>query len=215
MLWSLCDALGSMGMSVVVLDGSATESMHNPGLRQILLRPNLLTTLVAETTPWTVMPAADGLEQVVAALGQHGSASVLLGELFAHTDVVLLYAPTPLLVALLPDASVHPLLTLDADAESLLANYQSYKQIVLQTLMQPAVAAINVVAASEGPSGATVAQALRRCAHNFLGREPDWVALDLTSASEDESGDDVVRLASRLLEIAPALRHNVGVRKDH
>jgi hypothetical protein len=214
MLWSLCDALGGMGLSVVVLDGSATESAHNPGLKHAMLHTALVTSLLAESTPWTVLPAADGLAQIVRLGEQDHAASAVLGELFAHVDVVLLYGTTEMLLQLQPHAGVHPLLTVTSTADSLLANYQSLKQFALQTQMQPAVAAIESVASTASGASSTE-HPLRRCAQAFLGRVPDWTSLRLPAHAGDEVGDDVVRLASRLLEIAPTLRHNRAVRKDH
>jgi hypothetical protein len=199
LLWSLCSTWVDMGLPVVVLDGHSRESDGNPGLLQMLTETQGYGQGDSEPTPWSVLPAALGLNRLKdSVLGWQK-----VGALFPHDGVVAVYADAPSLTTLLKGSGVSPLLLVPPLKAASLTAYQALKQLLLEAGLEPTVANIDLPT-SRFAACASPGQTLQDCAQSFLGLS--LRPLSLTAmASSDQSTEEINRMARRLLENAVML----------
>ncbi len=195
LLWSLCATWVDMGLPVMVLDGQARESGHNPGLLQ-LLNEGLSPMDDQDHVAWSVLPAALGFEQ----LANSGFNSDSVGHLFQKFAAVVLYAPADTLTRLVSGSGLTPLLVLTPLKTSSVTAYQAMKQLLLEAHLRPTVANI---ALEPHPAGACTgpAQNLQDCAQSFLGLTVKPITVS-TTATGNACREEINRLALQLLESA-------------
>ena len=205
LLWQLCSHLQRLGYPVVVLDGTALESHHSPGLAQLL-----------GTRPWpgaealdgasgsnalAVLPAARGLAWLAdqAQLG-NGAALQRLQPLLRGYAAVVLYAPPEQLAPLLLGSASVPLVMTGPGAQGMVHSYRQLKHMALHAGLRCTVAAIVPPQASAQPRQTAEALAtLQRSAHKHLGQQIHTTTVTATRAQ------DIQRLALQLLENAGSL----------
>lgn len=206
LLWNLCQALVEMGHSVAVLDSTTEESDRNPGLQQLLQdgrRDGL-----GEAASWSVYPAAHGLAQLCQGTEPGTSALAPLHGLFDNFEVIVLYASATILTRLLPNTGVQPLLTVAPVKMSPLTAYQALKQMLLSAKLRPTVATMESADFyNTAVSASTTIRNLQECAMTFLGYRLEAQAVRSVDPG-DTAGEDVTRLALRLLENAMPLQRN-------
>jgi hypothetical protein len=131
-----------------------------------------------------------------------------LHGLFDNFEVIVLYASANVLSQLLPNTGVQPLLTVAPVKMSPLTAYQALKQMLLSAKLRPTVATMESgVFPNTEMNANTSIRNLQECAMTFLGYRLD--ALTVRGAEHgDAAGDDVARLALRLLENAMPLHRN-------
>lgn len=206
LLWSLCATLGSIGYPVAVLDATSNESSSNPGLAQLLADAPWCTDQHEAPLPWSVIPAARGLEQLCVRARAGASPLAALGGLFERVGVLLIYARAELLTRLLPDSGIAPLLTVSGLKMSTLTAYQALKQLLLNARLRPTIATWTQEPGSDsGQAGATPINHLQDCAMTFLDYRPDLLTVRALQPGQDSS-DDLHRLALHLLEQALPLQ---------
>jgi hypothetical protein len=199
LLWSLCNTWVDMGLPVVVLDGHSRESDSNPGLLQMLTATQGYDQGDSEPTPWSVLPAAFGLNRLKdSVLGWQK-----VGALFPHDGVVVVYADAPSLTTLLKGSGVNPLLLVPPLKAATFTAYRAMKQLLLDAGLAPMVVTIHLPA-HRVHSRPTPDQTLRDCARSFLGLTLHPMSLT-AMASSDQSGEEINRLAQHLLENAVML----------
>ncbi len=207
MLWQLCWHLQRLGYPVVVLDGTAPESHHSPGLAQLL-----------GTRPWSgakdlngtgddaslaVLPAARGLAWLAnqAELGA-GSALRQLQPLLRAYAAVVLYAPPEQLAPLLYGSASVPLVMTGPGAQGMVRSYRQLKHMALHAGVPCTVAAIVAPDVNVQPRQTSEALAtLQRSARQHLG-----LHIHTTTVSAAHT-QDIQRLALQLLENAAILDH--------
>jgi hypothetical protein len=205
LLWSLCSTLVDFGYSVAVLDATTAESTHNPGLEQLLNEVHWSGHEGSDQMPWSVIPAAHGLANLSRQALGADHALHQLGELFPHHGILVIYAPTGVLVSLLPDSGLAPLLAVSSAQQSLVTAYQAIKQLLLDAKLRPTVASImpfpvrNALDLSQAMS-----QRLRDCAMTYLGYQIDDLLVPAPQPDVPAS-DEMSRLSLRLLENAKPL----------
>jgi hypothetical protein len=204
LLWGLCSSWVDMGLPVVVLDGHSHESDANPGLLQMLTTSQRHGPGTAEPSPWSVWPAALGLDWLKGSgFGWHK-----VGDMFAHDGVVVVYADAPSLTALLKGSGLSPLLLVPPLKAASFTAYRALKQLLLDAGLEPMVANIHLPA--PGPqSKPTPGQALRDCAQTFLGLTLHPLSLNAMACS-DQSREEINRLARHLLENAVVLEPHLA-----
>jgi hypothetical protein len=206
LLWSLCAAWVDLGFAVTVLDGQASESVQNPGLKQLLDDPMGRVFDEHDPLSWSVLAASQGLRQ----LASRGLSLDNLGALFPNFGVILIYADAPTLALILKGSGIAPLLVVAPLKASSLTAYQALKQLLLDAQLQPTVA--NIALATPATTSMQIArpfQHLQDCAKAFLGYSVK--PLTVTAGSQSGiAGDGVGRLALQLLENAKFLeRHPI------
>lgn len=201
LLWGLCSSWVNMGLSVMVLDGHAAETVQNPGLAQLLTNP--LSRQLDDEYPvsWAVIPAAQGLAE----LSSQGVLASSAGELFKAYAVVLIYTDADRMTQLLRGCALAPLLVVPPAQKAAISAYRALKQLLVVGQLRPTVA--NIVPDSQTmmpmpPS--TPAQNVMDCAANYLGYRVKPLTIT-ASARADRSQEDVTRLAMQLLESAVPL----------
>ena len=203
LLWGLCSSWVNIGLSVIVLDGHATETAANPGLAQLLSNPLDRPTEDDNSVSWSVIPAQQGL----ASLAAKGFLANAMGELFKAYAVVLIYADAGCLAQVLRGCSLAPLVVVPPAQSDSISAYRALKHLLLNGQLQPTVA--NIVADSNTmmpTSHSLAAHNVMTCASNHLGYSAK--ALTVTaSARADRSQGDINRLAMQLLESAVRLNH--------
>jgi hypothetical protein len=205
LLWQLSSALCDLGYGVSVLDGTVSESDNNPGLLQLLDYQFGHAAVDHDGPAWNVLPAALGLKSLCT-LGARPAASLQrLGQAFQSNGVIVLYAGVDVLVRLLGNSELRPLLSVSGEKSSLLTSYLALKRLLRKGRLEPTILNM-MVEDGQGKSAATVAQALRECAKNFLAYEPHAIRIDpaQTQAQLDAA---MRRLATRLLENAMTLQN--------
>jgi hypothetical protein len=199
LLWSLCSTWVDMGLPVVVLDGHSRESDTNSGLLQMLTAAQRYGQGDSEPTPWSVLPAALGLNR----LKDSGLGWQTVGALFPQDGVVVVYADAPSLTALLKGSGLSPLLVVPPLKSASLTAYQALKQLLLDAGLEPTVANIDLPT-PRFTAWASPGQTLQDCAQSFLGLSLHPMSLTAL-ASSDQSNEEINRLGRRLLENAVML----------
>lgn len=205
LLWSLCSTLVDFGYSVAVLDATTAESAHNPGLEHLLDDVHWYRNESTDQMPWSVIPAAHGLDRLSrGALGADGALHQL-AELFPHHGVLVIYAPTSVMVPLLCDSGIAPLLAVSSVQQSMVTAYQALKQLLLEAKLRPTIASIMPFPARNAvDSSQAMSQRLRDCAMTYLGYQVDELVVPRPQPDAPAS-DEMNRLSLRLLENAKPL----------
>ena len=204
MLWEVCASLQRLGYPVVVLDGTAQESEHSPGLVHLMQQDHwgdaaaLAPGARSSTASLAVLPAARGMALLARAADRTGAAPLtrLLPSLRTY-GIVVLHAGAATLAPLLTHTATVPLVVMGSGAAGLLASYQSLKQIALDTGLPCMVAALlRADSASERRKSQAALAKLQDCAQRHLGGPVR------TTTIAARSSQDLQRLALQLLENA-------------
>lgn len=215
-LWELCASLQRLSYPVVVLDGTAAESDHAPGLSHLLSGMPWPGAGAAPGAALAVLPAARGLVN----LARHASAAAglaplaPLAPLFRSYGIAVLYAPAELLAPLLQAAAGHfvPLVMTGPGAHGLVGSYRQLKHLALHAGVR------SCTVASLGTPGnpqqtrqtAEALGTLQRSAREHLGLQAH------TTQVAPGRAQDIQRLALQLLEnactmdTAGAALHSIG-----
>lgn len=208
-LWPLCAQLQRLGQSVLVLDGSQSESASAPGMAQLLERSAWQAQLglrpLADNGSIATLPARLGLEQLPATASAAGlSALAVLQRYVRGYDMVLIYAGVPALTALQAGQALQPLLVLPPEAEHLIDSYRQIKHLAVHADAQCTLAAMEDWGEDDGPplydwsrkqSSTRTAeqqavvrrqrlQALLQCSQRHLGQVPALLPLRRRNAGD-------------------------------
>ncbi|MDD2544938.1 MAG: hypothetical protein PHI55_01475 [Burkholderiaceae bacterium] len=204
-IWQICANLQKMGYPVVVLDGSAPETPHTPGLQHLLQQApwrdegGLDLGVIASSL--AVIPAFHGLQQL-AQLAQTAPQPPLerLLPYFRAYGLLVLHASADLLGELLTHTHTAPLVVMDSNPAGVLKSYQSCKQIALTAGLSCLVAA-RIDGQGAGPlHRAQVAlETLEQCADRHLGGHIKTTTIQASQAQ------DLQRLALQFLENAGSI----------
>lgn len=198
-LWQLCSQLQQLGYAVMVLDASAREGAHAPGLAQVLQTHSLplqatLDASAADAALLPVLPAALGLRR----LAQQGGGAAALRRLitpFRAYGALLLYAPPALAAPLLQGSACTPLALTGAGAQGMVACYLQLKHMALHAGLRCTVAAMTGAEDARRTAQTREAlQALARSASQMLGLAPH------TTQIRADQPRELRRLALQLLE---------------
>lgn len=198
-LWQVCSSLQRLGYPVVVLDGTALESDHAPGLEH-LLGGAPLPGAQAASTSLAVVPAARGLALLAAHGAGPAAALQHLHPLFRAYALVVLYAPAQHIAPLLRGSACVPLIMTGPGAQGLVGSYRQLKHMALHAGMACTVAAIvpPQAPACAGQTGEAL-DTLRASALAHLGLHIHTTTVAAARAQ------DIQRLALRLLENAATI----------
>lgn len=201
LLWQLCQALQGYGYPPMVLDGTSLETHERPGLADLLAHAPCLPGS-AQDADWTVMPAALGLRRMArerVALPPLAR----LARLLRGKGVVLLVAHADLLTPVLQGSATRPVLAVTPGRRAVLRGYRTIKQLNVQAALLPTLVAV-ARQAEHLPHARSVGRTLQECATTHLGCQLD---MNTVFCEQDSGapGDDMRRLALRLLEGAAAL----------
>ncbi|MEY4737082.1 MAG: hypothetical protein RL302_1401 [Pseudomonadota bacterium] len=198
LLWKLCAAMVDLGYSVTVLDGTAPETGHNPGLEQVL-DYSVSHDAASDTPAWRILPAMQGLNLFNTFASPAAQCLNSLGRAFPHDSVIVMYSNAQVLSTLLSHTGVTPLLSISNAKTSLITSYLALKRLLLKGRVQPILA--NVVQYTEDPheKRGSVASNLRDCAKYFLDFDVNILTI-IAPPGEDRPGTDVQRLALTLIE---------------
>lgn len=221
LLMQLCAAWTNLDYPLVVLDAHVQETDDAPGLLQLLrgdedFSASLLTNAAAA---WPIVPAALGLEQLMngavasdkkpgktqakvastkapaADLGQERAQQ--LAALFPGYDLILVYAPAPMLARTWQGSSLSPLLPVSVQESALLSAYQALKQMLSLGKLRPTIVTVMQDAAlTTRMSGHNISRNLQECARDFLACETPALTVC------PERPEEMQRLALRSLEAA-------------
>ncbi|MEO8118573.1 MAG: hypothetical protein ABI606_04525 [Rhodoferax sp.] len=208
LLWNLCATLVGFGYPVAVLDATTVESSDNPGLVQLLDDACWQSDESNDPLPWSVIPAALGLQRLSTQRSGHGLPMAPLGGLFQNFGVLVIYAHADVLTLLLPSSGIEPLLTVSPVKMSSVTAYQALKKMLLNAKLRPTVATITSgVSSKTVMAGDSPIKKLQECAMTFLDYRLDALTVRAMPSQECPS-EDMNRLALRLLENAmPLHRH--------
>lgn len=205
-LWQICASLQQMGYSVLVLDGTARETDHSPGLIHLLQQAPWIDgsglALESIATSLAVLPAARGLDR----LCRHPDATCTAPlqtvlPYFRSYGVLVVHAPAEQLGALLENTSTCPLVVLGPRSAGVLHTYGALKQLVLDTGLSCMLAAVvRDPHGSEGRRARHALETLQACAARHL---PAPVRTTTIAASKPQ---DLQRLALQLLENAGTIQ---------
>ncbi len=202
LLWQLCQALQGYGYPPMVLDGTSLESPEHPGLADLLAHAPWLPGS-AQDADWTVMPAAMGLRRIVRER-QAQPPLARLGRLLRGNGVVLLVAHADLLAPVLQGSASRPVLAVTPGRRAVLRGYRTLKELVMQAQLAPTLVSV-ARQATHLPHARSVGRTLQECATTHLGCHLDMTTV-YCEPEPGRPGDDMRRLALRLLEGATALR---------
>lgn len=204
LLWRLCAALTELPVGpLVVLDGTVTESITNPGLADMLRNGSRAVVTSADDTAWRVIPSFAGLNQLCYD-PSHAPALTPLAQLLRDQGVVIVYAKAEVLGSLLAGTGVEPLLAVSTQHASRITAYQSLKRMLLNAELRPTIAAM-----VRGPlrealaAGQLLSTSLQSCALQFLGYQLNALTL---STDTDTPSPDMLQLATRLFERAQPMQ---------
>jgi hypothetical protein len=206
LLWRLCSSLADYGYSVTVLDGTTAESDNNPGLDQCLEYGFCRESDSLDFPAWNVIPAGMGLQHLCTMPERKVQSLQLLGHLFPHEGVIIVYSKAELLVPLLSNTSLKPLLALAPVKASLLTSYLALKQLLLKGRLEPTIVnLVHDIRPQVAASAGNVAASLSDCARNFLGYEVN--ANNISAPPDDDRPcADIQHLALRMLENAMTIQ---------
>ncbi|MDD5028820.1 MAG: hypothetical protein PHH58_04845 [Rhodoferax sp.] len=195
LLWGLCTCWVELGLSVLVLDAHAQESVDNPGLAQWLDNPLQHAGDAAPAPSWQVLPAATGLHR----LHDWRAFQNQLAHLFQQRDIVLIYTNAATLVRLLAGSALPPLIVVPPALSTVVSAYATLKHL-LRGQLHPSIANIVPIALASGTTTRSASH-LAQCANAFLGYrvQPITVA---ASSQPLQSRDDLHHLALQLFENA-------------
>lgn len=211
-LWPLCAQLQRLGQKVLVLDASQPESLHQPGLAQLLVQHAWqaqagLRSSLSDNHSVASLPARQGLKQLKLTADEMGMD--LLSTLQAYVrdyTTVILYASSDALTPLFQGKGqgLQPLLVVPPDADHLIDSYRQLKHLSVFAGAECTIAALESQLAVEGPqkydwsrqqSSVLTAQqnaqtrlqrlnALLQCSQRHLGDAPVLMRLRWRQASD-------------------------------
>jgi hypothetical protein len=205
LLWKLCAVLVDFGYDVTVLDATMRECDANPGLVHLLEDSYAHASEPAHIPAWNVIPAALGLRSLCTEGGGEAKSLRRLGTLFQHSGILIVYSKVDWLEPLLVGSKMEPLLAVSSLKNSLLTSYMALKRLLVNGKLAPTIVSI-VSGDAKYPETQPSAVALNlvECARNFLGFDVNTLNIALR-ARDDSVGEDIRRLALRLLESAMPL----------
>lgn len=160
LLWPLCAQLQRLGQSVLVIDGSQSESASAPGLAQLLNQTawqaatalRVLAERNTESRRVATLPAKLGLIRLRQSAQDNGlTALAALQRYVRGYSTVLIYASAEALTPLLGEHSLQPLLVVPGDTEHLLESYRQIKHLAVFSDTSCTLAALEGSAPSDGP----------------------------------------------------------------
>lgn len=220
-LWQLCSSLQRLGYPVAVLDGTAAESRHAPGLEQLLGAtpwPGAAAlNAAAAGTALAVVPAARGLARLA---GQARPAEALqrLHPLLRAYAIAVLYAAPEQLAPLLRGSASVPLVMTGPGAQGMVRSYMQIKHMALHAGLHCTVASIlpplsSELAPARARQTAEALATLQRSARSQLGLQIHTTTVTAARAQ------DIQRLALQLLEnactIDAAMPHSLCAHAAH
>jgi len=199
-LWRLCTALAELGYPVWVLDATQSESAGNPGLEQWLELRGRHSDRACGPADWTVIPSGLGLAHVCNLPYNRAAKHQVLGQLFDHQAIVVLYANALIQVQLLGDTPIQPILATSAEKSALLTSYLALKRLWVSGHLEPTILNMMPVPVSTGRRAAASANTnLELCAKSFLGFDVNSIYLD--PLSDERALYKTVRLlATRMVD---------------
>ena len=205
LLWQLCLSLVNFGYSVTVLDATTAESDTNPGLEQLLENDLWGDGSKCDTSAWTVLPCANGIQTLLEGPGASSQSLHQLGPLLPAECIVVLYCKVEWMIALIGDCRIEPLLAVTPVKTSLLTSYVALKRLLITGKLKPTI--VNMLQESNlfvSAQQSSTSAGLRECAKTFLGHE--LKTLDIVEQQANAAPcQEVQRLALRLLESAVPL----------
>ncbi|MEQ6436164.1 hypothetical protein V8Z74_14205 [Comamonas sp. w2-DMI] len=159
-LWPLCAQLQRLGQTVLVLDGSQSESFQTPGMAQLLERSAWHAQMglrsmaeAAETRSIATLPARQGLARLRATAQELGMEPLVALQRYVRGyTTVLIYADAKALTPLLQGQNLQPLLVVPPDAEQLVDSYRQLKTLAVYAGVECTLAALEAPAAADGPA---------------------------------------------------------------
>ncbi|MEG0199134.1 MAG: hypothetical protein RR718_00145 [Comamonas sp.] len=160
LLWPLCAQLQRLGQSVLVIDGSQSESARTPGLAQLLSQTawqaatelRSLAERNTESRRVATLPARLGLARLRQSAQDSGLAPLSALQRYVRGySTVLIYASAEALTPLLGEQSLQPLLVLPPDTEHLIESYRQIKHLAVFADTHCTLAALEGSAPPEGP----------------------------------------------------------------
>lgn len=205
LLWQLTTELNSLGAQVLVLDGTAFEDAHNPGLVDALEHGS---THQFNTAPcgMQIWPAALGLQRLIN--HQHtlpGHQHPVLTR-WLEKGVVLIYASAERLAQLIKHGEVHPLVVSSIDPQRVIDAYQALKTLIQGTRLRPQVITVIPRRADAFLKHAVRVNAnLRRCAADNLDMMLETQTVVLDAAGDQNPHQEIRSIALRMLENSTAV----------
>lgn len=205
LLWQLTTELNRLGGQVLVLDGTAFEDKHNPGLVDTL-EQNATHPPDLPPSAMQIWPAAMGLQRLVN-LHQSlpGHQHPVLAR-WLERGVILVYAPAETLAQLITHGDIHPLVVSSLQPQRVIDAYQSLKTLVQGTRLRP-----QVLTAIPRRSDAFLKHAvrinanLRRCAAENLDMMLETQTVVLDAAGDQHTHQEIRSIALRMLENTTAV----------
>lgn len=210
--WTLATAISSLGYAVVVLDATARERPHAPGLSQWLRSgervaiPKTVShnALSDEAVPaWPTVPSQSGLGSLlhVAATESAGASLAKLAGVFVMGTVVLVMAPKEWLSVMFEDTRAQPLVPLMLNPAGVVDAYSAIKVLNHAAGLQPVL--MPLAGALPGDVERRSLGALLDTCRKHLQTVPECWSLD-AAAHADRAGSAaswVLRIVSSALVI--------------
>ncbi|MEO7106669.1 MAG: hypothetical protein ABIZ09_09870, partial [Rhodoferax sp.] len=172
LLWQLCLSLVNFGYSVTVLDATTEESEANPGLKQLLKNAHSGEDSLRDSSAWTVLASAQGLQSLIRNVQTQSRSLQQLGPLMPAEGIVVLYCKVDWMTELIGDQFAEPLLAVSPNRKSLLTGYIALKRLLITGKLKPTIVNMDQEPNRLGSAGLPTASAgLGECAKRFLGRE--------------------------------------------
>lgn len=204
-LWQLCLHLQHLGYPVVVLDGTASETAHSPGLQDLLAQPawadGLRTDDRTGAGTLAVLPAQQGLQILARHNAPPAQALQRLHPWLRHYALVVLYAPLDVLASpLLEGSMATPLVLMQPGHTGVIDSYRQLKLLALHAGLSGLVACLGRSYPAQAQRLAQESlESLRRCAARHLGQQPR------TTLIRADRPQELQRLALQWLENACTL----------
>ncbi len=214
--WVLANALSAHGYAVVVLDATARERAHAPGLSQWLQTgdrvaipqtrqggQSLAATAQAPVS-WPTVPSQSGLNSLLHQAAERGVGAALtrLAGVFALGTVVLVMAPKEWLSVLFEETGAQPLVPLVLNPAGVVDAYSAAKVLSQAAALSPVL--VPVAHTPFGEVEQRSLSALLETCRKHLGGVPECWPLDDTvdAASTDSAGAWVLRIIGSALVVA-------------
>lgn len=211
-LWPLCAQLQRLGQSVLVIDGSQSESARAPGLAQLLDQAawqaaTALRTMAERNTESrrvATLPAKLGLARLRQLAQENGlSPLAALQRYVRGYSTVLIYASAEALTAVLNDQSLQPLLVVPHDTEHMIESYRQIKHLAVFAGVSCTLAALE---GSTEPSGPTRYDWSRQQSNRQSAAQDSQIRLQrldaLLQCSQRHLGDAPVLLRLRWRQVS-------------
>lgn len=212
----VANALSAQGFAVVVLDATARERAHAPGLSQWLQSGERIAipqtrysgqsmAATAESpVSWPTVPSQSGLSSLLHRAAEQGVAVALtrLAGVFALGTVVLVMAPKEWLSVLFEETGAQPLVPLVLDPAGVVDAYSAAKVLTQAAGLNPVL--VPLARAAPGEAERRSLSALMDTCRKHLGGVPECWSLDATvdAAQSGLAGAWVLRIVSSALVVA-------------